>query len=437
MILFSLSAIALLGLAIGIILPALLNRRPLNPDDSDQQNIRIARRRLEELEEELERAGDSASVTQSNVAQSRAEIESALLDDLGDTAGDRPDKPSPNPPGKAWTALILVMIPLISAGLYLKLGNPLALTPPGLSGDSRQNSPPEKAPPLDVPPLDVLVRQLEQKLAANPDNAEGWALVGKTYMHLGWFAKAERAYHALHQLVGDNPDVLTAWADAAVLANDGIFSPEIVARLERALELSPEHHNALWSAALGAESRADYRPALDYLARLLPLLESDPQAALEVNRFIDKIRRLSQPETSGRPVDTAKLAETKNPRTAGHRGLTVRVELAPLLAGEIRADHTVYVFATAVDGPPTPLAVSRHRASELPVSIILDDSMAMLSGMKISAFERVSVMARLSRSGNPAAQPGDIESVPVITRTDNQSPLNLVIDQVVAADAAQ
>ena len=63
--------------------------------------------------------------------------------------------------------------------------------------------------------------------------------------------------------------------------------------------------------------------------------------------------------------------------------------------------------------------------------------MAMLSGMKISAFERVSVMARLSRSGNPAAQPGDIESVPVITRTDNQSPLNLVIDQVMAADAAQ
>ena len=299
-ILFSLSAIALLGLAIGIILPALLNRRPLNPDDSDQQNIRIARRRIEELEEELERAGDAE-----NVAQSRAEIESALLDDLGDTAGDRPDKPSPNPPGKAWTALILVMIPLISAGLYLKLGNPLALTPPGLSGDSRQNPPPEKAPPLDVPPLDVLVRQLEQKLAANPDNAEGWALVGKTYMHLGWFTKAERAYHALHQLVGDNPDVLTAWADAAVLANDGIFSPEIVARLERALELSPEHHNALWSAALGAESRADYRPALDYLARLLPLLESDPQVALEVNRFIDKIRQLSQPETSGRPADAA------------------------------------------------------------------------------------------------------------------------------------
>ena len=117
MILFTLSAAILTAVVIGIILPALQGRRPVNRDHSARQNIRIARRRLGEIAPAHSEAHSEMG------AEARAEIETALLDDLADGA----NQPPPKTPGKAWTVLLLGMIPLVSAGLYLVLGTPTAL----------------------------------------------------------------------------------------------------------------------------------------------------------------------------------------------------------------------------------------------------------------------------------------------------------------------
>ena len=415
MILFILGAVSLTGLAIGFILPALLNRRPVNRDDSDRHNIRIARRRLREIGE-LEESGPAVDADPGDDA-ARAEIEASLLDDLR-SANNGPGRRPPKIPGKAWTMVIVGAIPLVSAGLYLGLGTPAALPPHRPVASELSDT----VSSGQTPSVAALVAQLERKLAANPGNAEGWALAGATYMRLGRFEDAERAYQTLHQLVGDDPQVLTAWADAALMANDGAFSPQIQVRIERALALHPDHDNALWLAALGAESRADYRQALAYLERLLPLVEDDPQSAAEVTGVMARVRQSRVNASSGDAQPSAGV-----PKAA----VRVEVRLDPKLAGEVGADHRLFVFAKAVDGPPMPLAVTRHRASELPLALTLDDSMAMLDGLKISAFERVSVMARLSRTGDPIARPGDIESAAVITGTTNPSPLNLVLDRMV------
>ncbi len=420
MFLFSLSALTLVAVVTVMLLPALLSRRSVSRDDSAQQNIRIAQRRLGELDPAANPDDDST------VAQTQADIEAALLDDLQEDPYQHPS--SPKKPGMAWTVSIAAMIPLLSIGLYLLLGTPAALTTDSLISSS-QNSTTENSATQKAPPVEVLVAQLEEKLAANPGDIEGWALAGKTYMSLGRFNEAERAYRTLNQLVGDDPHALTAWADAALMANDGVFSPQIRARVERALELRPEYDNALWIAALEAESRGGYDRALKYLERLLPLV--DGRGVTDVNEFITRIRGLMQSTASGSP------AESETNSTAGTGALKVRVSIAPELAGQVRADQRIYIFAKAVNGPPMPLAVSRHRASELPVSVILDDSMAMIAGMKISAFEQVSVTARLSRSensGGPGAQPGDFESTAMIAHTGDQTLLELVINRVVGAE---
>ena len=140
--------------------------------------------------------------------------------------------------------VIVGAIPLVSAGLYLGLGTPAALPPHRPVASELSDT----VSSGQTPSVAALVAQLEQKLAANPSNAEGWALAGATYMRLGRFEDAERAYQTLHQLVGDDPQVLTAWADAALMANDGAFSPQIRMRIERALALHPDHDNAWWPA---------------------------------------------------------------------------------------------------------------------------------------------------------------------------------------------
>ena len=270
MLLFSLGALALSGVVICLLLPALLNRRPVNRDDSHRQNIRIARRRLGELNRPDDAAVDD---------DAHAEIQAALLDDLH----DGPAPPPAKIPGKAWAVLISVLIPVAAAGFYLALGTPAALRVPEFAVQSEASG--------KLPPVTEMIAQLEAKLAEDPANAQGWALAGAAYMGLGRHREAERAYHNLHQLVGDDPEVLTAWADAALMANNGAFSPHIRARIERALALRPEHDNALWLAALEAEDRADYRQASEYLRQLRPLLEADGRDVAEVERFMARIQR--------------------------------------------------------------------------------------------------------------------------------------------------
>ena len=86
------------------------------------------------------------------------------------------------------------------------------------------------------------------------------------------------------------------------------------------------------------------------------------------------------------------------------------MSLDPALQGDVAPDDVVFVFARALSGPPMPLAVSRIRVGDLPAQVTLDDSMAMMPTLKLSNFEAVKVTARVSKSGKPEAQPGDLTS---------------------------
>ena len=92
-------------------------------------------------------------------------------------------------------------------------------------------------------------------------------------------------------------------------------------------------------------------------------------------------------------------------------GIDVSVKVAPELADLVQPGDTLFVFARAEAGPPAPLAIQRRTASELPMTLRLDESMGMIAGMSLAQFPRVIIGARLSRSGNAQAQPGDLEGL--------------------------
>jgi cytochrome c-type biogenesis protein CcmH len=91
----------------------------------------------------------------------------------------------------------------------------------------------------------------------------------------------------------------------------------------------------------------------------------------------------------------------------------------------------VFIFARAVNGPRMPLAIVRKQVSDLPVTVTLDDTMAMSPAMVLSAFDPVTIGARISRSGNAIPQSGDLQGnkTPVSTQADSR--LDILIDATV------
>lgn len=145
---------------------------------------------------------------------------------------------------------------------------------------------------------------------------------------------------------------------------------------------------------------------------------------------------VDQPPTlpaAAAPIETAAVALP--PAGAGTAtGISGTVSLSPALRQAVNATDTVFVYARAVDGPPMPLAVVRKQVSDLPLNFTLDDSMATWPVAKVSAFPRVIVTARVSKSGEGQVRAGDLQgqSLPVSAGTAG---LQIEIGTVVKASA--
>ena len=315
-------------------------------------------------------------------------------------------------------ALVLALVtPPLVLGLYLAIGTPQALQPP---------------PANDNAVLADAAEQLQQELARKPGNAQGWALLAQAYSALGKPQQALDALDHLLKLKPDDPDAMVAWVEAtAETSPSHQIDDASRAKLQRALQIEPTHQRALWLLGISDFQRKDYADAAKQWKTLLPLLPPGSRVTVAVQQELAAAEAHtggSTPNATLAAADPAPASSSTATRAAV--ALTVTVKLDPKLAGKVKSGDTLFVFARAVDGPPMPLAVARLRASDLPARVTLTDAMAMAPTMTLSKFPKVSVAARISKSGNAMPQAGDLESAPVEVVTDSHKPVALTIDKV-------
>ena len=373
-----------------LVLPIL--RQPTSSDslDRDQQNISIAREKKSVLVEQLA----SDEMTQEEYEAALADLEASLALDL-----ERQQTLESNSQGGQWAVwAIAIAVPVVSIIMYLQLGSIEVIENPDLAKprEAIAQSPHGQG---NNPTIEEMIAQLKAHLVENPDDARGWFMMGRTMMAQQQFDQAVTAFQRSYDLSKDAPDpsIMLALADSLAMTRNRDMTGEPEELVLEALKLSPNDVTALWLAGLSAEQGGRYREAYDHWTKLIPLLSADPGSTAEVQTLIERLRA-QHPDL---PEATQQLAVAST-------GLNVAVTLDAQMMSQVAADDLVFIYAKAASGPPMPLAAKRLKVSDLPIQVSLTDNDAMMPQMKMSSFDQIIVGARVSKTGNPIAQAGDL-----------------------------
>lgn len=395
MIVFWLAASALIACALLLLLPPLLRRRRESSAVSRKAtNVAVYRDQLRELEQDLA----AGTLSRDNYEEAKGEIERRLLEDVRDAD----EALKEGTVGRNAAVVLGATLPIAAFALYFAVGNFQALLPGG-AGASQQ-----EANSISEEQIVELTGRLAARMEKESDNVEGWIMLGRSYVALGQFDRAAKAYASAVARAGQDAALLADYADALAMAQGRRLEGEPEKIIQRALAIDPDNMKALALAGSAAFERRDYAGAVAYWERLFKFAPEGSEFAQSVRAGIDEARQLQK---DGGAPKVAAAPEAKEAKSAARKSVSGVVRISPALASRVAPNDTLFVFARAAAGPRMPLAIVRAQAKDLPFKFTLDDSSAMAAGMNLSSQKNVIVGARISRSGSATPQSGDLRGL--------------------------
>lgn len=396
MITFWLIVGVLIVVTLLILVPPLLRRSNSSVSTTPSEvNLSVYRDQLRELD--TDRA--AGTLTEVQYQNARSDLESRVLEDSG--AVETTATPSTNSRwGNVSIAAVVISVPLLAISLYFMLGTPAGLKPqiPTAAMDEAHPATPEQ--------FEAMVTWLAERLKAEPDNAEGWVMLARSYTALNRYQDASAAYARAVALQPNNASVLADHADMLAMLKQTLQGePEKI--VQQALKVDPDNLKALSLAGSAAFERKDYSDAIKWWEKILNLLPADSPIVASVSASINEARGFAGLPPVATTSANGKAAAQSNVANGSVSG-TVRLD--PALKTRIADTDTLFIFARAVDGErKPPLAVLRKTVKDLPFDFTLDDSMSMVPSLNLSSVTNVIVGARISKSGNVISSPKDLE----------------------------
>jgi cytochrome c-type biogenesis protein CcmH len=323
------------------------------------------------------------------------------------------DEPAVAAPGSSagLIGVLAVFVFVMAGGGYAVLGAPDRLVL-GPESSAKADASPDAQPPMSaasraeaMAKINVLVDKLLTHLKEQPDDADGWQMLARTYAAMGKQADANQAFNTAEKLRPNDATLLSDHAVAVALSNNRKLEGEPTQLIERALKADPKHPKALALAGTAAFERKDYKGAVRYWEDLAKVEPADSPFAEQIRASIAEARQMASMPAAADAAPKAAAA------AAGPAQITGIVTLAENLKGRVSPDDTVFVFARPVEGSRMPLAIIRKQVKDLPFQFTLDDSSAMSPASKLSTAASVAVGARVSKSGNAMPQNGDLQGL--------------------------
>ena len=429
---FWLISVVLCLVAAGFVLIPLFRHRPTDDGQADRSllNVELYRERLAELENnQLE-----GEITAEQFASLKLELEQNLLNETAMRDEGNPETADGNAMSGAQSRKMPKLV--LTAALLVPLFAVTAYSDFGLSwgaiNDLELASQFKTTSPHDNDGMRGSILRLAKRLENQPENHDGWFLLGQSYMNLGEFEKSAGAYQHLLEKFPEDAGLSGYYAEALFLADDRKMTARVSKAIDAAFSLNPQNVAMLEIKAMNAFRRGDLGVAVTFFEKALATGVEGERAGL-IQQAIARLRaELGNkapppavmpagpvaPLANSAPAAATKAADTPS---APIRSVQLLVEVADTV--ESNPNDSVFVYAKANAGPPMPLAVERMRVSDLPRLVTLDETMGMMQGMSLANFDAVILVARISSSGIANTSPDDFQAASGVVDITSENPV--------------
>jgi cytochrome c-type biogenesis protein CcmH len=417
--LFWLVALLLVGITVAALVWPLLRHRARTVESEDVATTDVYRDQKRQLDAEWAAGAITREERDASLTELALRLSAELL--------NKPSHAATTSSRSSYVAAVVLAaaLPVTALALYAAFGNPSALR---VTADATNPGAPKSHEEIVA-----VVETLAKRMKEHPEDPKGWRLLGRAYTAMGRFREAAAAFQEAAKRGGEDASLLADWADALAMQNQSLEG-EPSTLIARALALDPNDEKALSLAASAAFYRRDFDVAIAQWRKLQSLYPPASDEAKEVGSFIAEAEAAKRGGVAaGNAPDAAASVAPPSAPTAGAATastITGNVSLDPKLQGSASPNDTLFIYARAAQGPRMPLAIVRASAKDLPRAFTLDDSMAMTPTNRLSTAANVIVEARISKSGNAIAAPGDLVGTSGVIKPGSRD-VSIVINDVV------
>jgi cytochrome c-type biogenesis protein CcmH len=295
---------AVLTAAVVALLMAPLQREQTTSGDAAAADLAVYRDQLAEIEAEQERG----VVATDELAGARTEIARRLIRRADESSSKSAPTSGAQEPWRAQSVFYVIagLIPVLSIAVYLFVGTPQL---PARPFAAQQGAPVEQASVTD------LIGRVEERLREHPEDGKGWEVIAPVYLRLERFGDAARAYAQANRILGESANRLSGFAEATLLANNGVMTEDVRKAAERLLALQPGSADARFWLALAKEQDGNLTGAIAAYQEIVSTAPPDADWRQTVEERIEqaKKRLAGGPETQ---KEAAKEGERAAPPSA-------------------------------------------------------------------------------------------------------------------------
>jgi cytochrome c-type biogenesis protein CcmH len=346
--------------------------------------------------------------------------------------GKRKGKGNPDAP-RAVSAMVVtaIALPLAAVAFYAGVSNF-----PWQNPQSAAAAPPGHGEGAGEESLSAAATQLEARLAANPQDSEGWRMLGRTYLVTGQAGKAVTAYERAIGIVGAQDQGLQLdLAEALVLTDDAAVQGRAKGIIDAAIKSDPNNGKALWYSAVLAMRAGDNETAKSNFQKLLEQNPPPEIRQIVVEQLAGLGVTVPASEGAAAPAMAGGMAGGMTGSASGDaaapsgRTLRVSVSLDPALAAKLKPGTALFVAARQPGIPGPPLAALRLSSDQLPTTVVLSDANSMIEGRNLSSVDDVEIVARVAFGGTAVPASGDLVGT-AMSPKGGPPDVKVVIDKV-------